>query len=136
VAYPPSFEPISGDAGTVSFAVRGRTGVVRAYLNVTPRQGPERLRGFAAFRVRLLGRDDDQSVHEEAGAEGLRFQGGRGSCVLDNYVTKVGRHRYREIACFVAGQRGAAVVVATATAADWAGYEAQLRRVITSFTIS
>lgn len=136
VAYPPSFTRINGDAGTVSFAVRTSTGAVRAYLNVTPRQGNERLRGFAAFRVHLLGRDDDQTVHEEAAAEGLMFQGGRGSCVVDNYVTKVGHHRYREIACLVMGQRGAAVVVASATAADWSHFEPQLRRAVASFTIS
>jgi hypothetical protein len=134
---PPSFAPFAGDRGTASTAVRDRADRIRAYLNVTPRQGDERARGFAEYRVRLLAGDHDQSVHLEAAAEGLEFQGGRGSCVLDHYVTRIGHHHYRELACFVVGRRGdAAVIVAAATTADWSRFQKQLRRAVASFALS
>ncbi len=130
LAYPPSFTPVAGDPGTVSAGVRDGTGPFRAYLNVTPRQGDEQPRGFARFRVRLLGGEHDQSVHEEAAAERLAFQEARGSCVLDDYVTRVGHHRYREIACFVLGRRSGAVIVAAATTAAWDQFQPLLREAI------
>jgi hypothetical protein len=136
IAYPPSLAPIRGDSGTVSFASRTSTGAVRAYLNVTPRQGRERLHAFAAFRVGLLAAEDARTVHEQAAAEGLAFQGGQGSCVIDDYVTRIGRHRYREIACLVAGRRYGAVVVAAARSSDWSRFEPDLRQAVASFTIS
>ena len=134
LSYPPSFAPLAGDPGTVSFAVRDATGVVLAYINVTPRQGSEALRGFGAFRVRLL-RDEDETVREDAAAEGLAFPGGRGSCVIDQYVTRIGRHDYRELACLVEGRHGGAVVVAAATVADWKQFEPLLREAVASFTV-
>ena len=134
---PPSFAPFAGDRGTASTAVRDRAGGIRAYLNVTPRQGDERARGFAKFRVHLLAGDHDQSVHLEAAAEGLMFRGGRGSCVLDDYVTRIERHHYRELTCFVVGRRrGGAVIVAAALTSDWRRFEKQLRRAVASFALS
>jgi hypothetical protein len=136
IAYPPSFSPITGDTGTVSFASRTANGAIRAYLNVTPRQGAERPHGFARFRVRLLGSDDDRDVQQEAAAEGLTFRGGHGSCVMDRYVTRVGHHHYREIACLVAGAHTSAVVVGAAATSAWSEFESQLQLAIASFTIS
>jgi hypothetical protein len=112
-------------------------GVFRAYLNTTPQQGTEQLRGFAAFRVHLIAEDHDESVHKEAGAEHLAFRGGKGSCVIDRYVTRVGHHRYREIACFVVNTAGhGSVVVAAAALRDWSRYESILRTAIASFTVA
>ena len=136
LAWPPSFAPIGGDRGTASAAVRDDTGAVHAYLNVTPRQGNERPRGFAAFRAHLLAGEHDQSVRLEGAAEGLAFRGGRGSCVLDDYVTRIGHHHFRELACFVVGQRGGAVVVAAATTVEWHRFEPQLRRAVATFALS
>jgi hypothetical protein len=137
VGFPPQFAPFAGDRGTASAAVRDATGRIHAYLNVTPRQGDERLRGFAAFRVDRLAGEHDQSVHLEAAAEGLALHGGHRSCVLDDYVTRIGHHHYRELACFVVGSRGgAAVVVAAATIADWGHFESQLQRAVASFAVS
>jgi hypothetical protein len=135
---PPRFAPFAGDRGTASAAVRDATGRIRAYLNVTPREGDERLRGFAALRVHLLAGEHDESVHLEAASEDVAFGGGgHQSCVLDDYVTRIGHHHYRELACFAVGRRGsAAVVVAAATVADWAHFEPQLRRAVASFTVS
>jgi len=136
IAYPPTFAPIGGDAGTVSFAVRSRQNAVRAYLNVTPRQGDETLGDFAAFRVHLIAGDDDLHVRRESAAEGLVFQGGRGSCVTDDYLTRVGHHHYREIACFVVGDRGGVVVIAAATTAEWNYFKPELHAAIASLAIS
>ena len=137
LGFPPQFAPFAGDRGTASAAVRDATGRILGYLNVTPRQGDERLRGFAAFRVHRLAGEHDQSVHREAAAEGLALHGGHRSCVLDNYVTRIGHHHYRELACLVVGRRGgAAVVVAAASIADWAHFEPQLQRAVASFAVS
>jgi hypothetical protein len=136
IAFPPSFTPIGGDRGTVSAAVRDDTGRVRAYLNVTPRQGDERQRGFAAFRVHILAGEHDQSVNLEARAEGVTFGGGRGSCLLDDYVTRLGHYHYRELACFVEGHGAGAVVVAAATVDAWSRYEPLLRQAVASLAVS
>ena len=69
---PPQFAPFAGDPGTASAAVRDATRRIDAYLNITPRQGDERLRGFAAFRVHRLADEHDQSVHLEAAARARR----------------------------------------------------------------
>jgi len=136
LGYPPPLVPIGGDTGTVSLAVRANRGTIQAYLNVTPRQGDERLRGFPRFRVQLLGSDDAEAVHEEAGAEHLAFIGGTGSCVVDRYTTKVRHHRYREIACFVTGRRTEVVIVAAATLRAWPTFKPELERALASFTVS
>ena len=136
IAYPPTFAPIGGDAGTVSFAVSSPQNAVRAYLNVTPRQGNETLGDFAAFRVHLIAGDDDLHVHRESAAEGLAFQGGRGSCVTDDYLTRVRHNHYREIACFVVGRRGGVVVVAAATTSEWNYFEPELHLAVASLAVS
>lgn len=61
------------------------------------------------------------------------FRGGTGSCVDDSYVTRVGAHRYREIACLVAGTRGSSVLVAAAIADDWDLYRPLLEQAVDSF---
>ncbi|MCU1491444.1 MAG: hypothetical protein JWM85_2849, partial [Acidimicrobiaceae bacterium] len=89
LSYPPSLHPIKGDKSAVSVAlVSGDDFLV--YLNATPQQGSERLAGWAAFRVGHLLDDDASSAHEVAAATDLNFRGGRGSCVIDDYVTKIG----------------------------------------------
>jgi hypothetical protein len=134
LSYPPSFAPLSGDAGTVSAAVRDTRGKFLAYVNATPRQGDERLKGFGAFRVGLL-RHEDPTVIEEAAREGLAFRGGHGSCVIDHYVTRIDHNRYREVACLAQGRHASAVVVAAATEATWRQFEPVLRQVIASFAV-
>lgn len=136
LAYPPSFQPVHGDPGSVSAAVVAPPGPYVAYLNATPRQGAEQLPGFGAFRVRFLSDDHDESVRLEAAAEHLPFRGGQGSCVMDRYVTRVGQHRYREIACLVVDAHGqGAVVVAAALAATWTRYEQPLMTAVRAFSI-
>lgn len=120
----------------MSAAVAAPPGPYVAYLNATPRQGDEGPHGFAAFRVRLLREDDDVSVQLEAAGERLPFRGGAGSCVIDRYVTRVGHHHYREIACLVVDAHGAgAVVVAAARTSAWTQYASQLMTAVSAFSI-
>jgi hypothetical protein len=88
----------------VSAAQVSPSGAFRLYLNATPRQGDEQPRGWDAFRLRLLTADDAASDRELAAAQGVRFRGGTGSCVIDQYVTWVGAHRHQEIACLTGGR--------------------------------
>jgi hypothetical protein len=122
----------------VSVAVieRGEHGpVYKAYLNVTPRQGDERLQGWPAFRVRHLLDDDTVEVHEDAGVENVAFDGDRRSCVIDHYLTSVGAHWYREIACLVEGRTSASVVVAAAPLAAWTPVQRVLEQAVSDYHV-
>jgi hypothetical protein len=119
LSYPSSWHPIPGDSGTVTAALRDRAGLYAGYLNVTPRQGREQLAGWAAFRTRRNAEDGDRQVHELEAAEGIGFTNARGSCVVDQYLSRVGAHPYRELACIVAGRGHASVFVGAALVSDW-----------------
>ena len=136
LSYPPPFMPITGDRGSASAAVESRTGKILAYVNVTPREGVEQLKGFARFRVHLIGEDDDRDVHLDSSAGDLAFRGGTGSCVIDDYLTRVGNNHYKEIACFVVGQHASSVVIAAGANADWIHFLPLLRESVASFRIS
>jgi hypothetical protein len=136
LSYPPSFMPIAGDRGSASAAVESSTGKILAYVNVTPREGDEQLKGFARFRVHLIGENDDRDVHLDSSAGYLAFRGGTGSCVIDDYLTRVGNNHYKEIACFVVGQHASSVVVAAGANADWTHFLPLLRESVASFRIS
>ena len=135
LSYPPSLRPVSGDADSVSAARVSPAGVFQLYLNATPRQGDEQLRGWAAFRLRLLTADDAASARELAAAQGVTFRGGTGSCVTDQYVTRIGAHRYQEIACLVQGRASASVIVAAAPAATWAQARPLLLQAVAAYQI-
>jgi hypothetical protein len=119
LSYPPSLRRLAGDTDAVSAARFSPGGAFRLYLNATPRQGSERLQGWAAFRLRLLRSDDAASARQDAAAQGVKFRGGIGSCVIDDYLTRIGGHHYQEVACLVQGQTSASVIVAAAPAAAW-----------------
>ncbi len=135
LSYPPSFLPVESDPLSVSVAV-GRGPEFVAYLNVTPRQGDERLADFAAFRLHHLGDDGAQRVHDDGGGRGLPFHGGRGSGVLDDYFTRVGNNHYREIAALVVGGHGSWVIVGASLDADYARFRPLLQQAISSFAVS
>jgi hypothetical protein len=135
LSYPPSLRPIGGDTDAVSAAQVGPPGVYQLYLNATPRQGAERLRGWAAFRLRLLTADDAASAHQLAAAQGVTFRGGTGSCVIDTYVTRIGAHHYQEIACLVQGRTSASVIVAATPAATWAQASPLLLRAVAAYQV-
>src|SRR6476469_6715387 len=111
LSYPPSLRRSAGDTDAVSADQVSTDDTVQLYLNATPRQGAERLQGWAAFRLRLLRSDDAASAHQDSAARGVRFRGGTGSCVIDDYVTRIGAHHFEEIACLVQGRNGGSVIV-------------------------
>jgi hypothetical protein len=134
LSYPPSLRLLAGDTDAVSAARLGPGGAFRLYLNATPRQGRERLRGWAGFRLRLL-RSDAASARQDAAAEGVKFRGGTGSCVIDDYVTRIGGHHYQEIACLVQGHTSASVIVAAAPADRWARARPLLLRAVAAYLV-
>jgi hypothetical protein len=131
---PPAWAAEDGDAGTVTFALRDAAGAYLGYLNVTPRQGAERLPGWAAFRLRRNREEGDRRVRELSAREGVSFAGARGSCLIDEYGSRAGDHPYREIACIVRGRRAESVLIAAALRPDWPAVEPSLARAVESFT--
>jgi hypothetical protein len=131
--YAPGWKPIPGDRGTVSAALLDGHGLFAGYLNVTPRQGEERLHGWPAYRLDRNREEGDTHLHALAAAEGLAFRDARGSCVIDDYVSHVANHHYREIACLVAGHRATDVVIAAALRRDWPRVAPTLERAVSAF---
>lgn len=136
LAYPLNFHRIAGDPGSVSAAVISGAGHYLAYLNVTPKQGDEGLKNWPQIRLRHLSQDDNVSVHEVAQVSNKPFNGGLGTCIIDDYVTAVGHNHFKEISCFVKGSKGGTVVVAAASSPAWKDYVDQLKVAIASFKVS
>ncbi len=131
---PPGWSSERGDRGTITFALRDRTGRYLGYLNVTPHQGGERLRGWAAFRIGRNREEGDRSVRELAAREAISFTGARGSCLIDDYGSRAGGNPYREIACIVRGHRAESVLIAAALRPEWRAVEPALAQAVESFT--
>jgi hypothetical protein len=130
---PPGFRTVAGDPGTLSVALRNSAGTYLGYINVTPRQGPETLQDWAAFRITHLRGDDAVSVHEDAAVQSVRTAAAVRSCVIDDYVTTVGHHHFHEVACYVMkGSLGSVVVVATPSG-DPAHVWTQLERAVAAY---
>jgi hypothetical protein len=129
---PPGWRPERGDPGTRTEVVRARSGRIAGYLNATPRQGIESLRNWTDFRVAHNREEGDRHVTLLAGATGLRLRSGPGSCVLDAYRTESG-HRYRELACIVAGDSATTVIVGAAPPGRWRAEAPAIEQAINSF---
>jgi hypothetical protein len=130
---PPGFRPVDGDPDTLSVALLSSAGSYLGYLNVTPRQGPETLKNWAAFRLSHLRGDDAVSVREEAMVQSVRTEGAVRSCVIDDYVTTVGHHRFHEVACYVTSGSVGSVVVAATPEGDPAHVWTQLERAVAAY---
>lgn len=135
LSYPPSLHQVAGDSDAVSAARLSPDGAFQLYLNATPRQGSERLQGWAAFRLRLLRSDDATWARQDAAAEGVKFRGGTGSCVIDDYITRIGGHHYQEVACLVQGRTSASVIVAASPAARWAEARPLLLQAVAAYLV-
>ncbi len=120
----------------MSAADRARRGDFLAYLNLTPQQGEESLSTWPSFRVTVLRGDSAASVHVDGQKLGLSFRGGTGSCVIDDYVTRVHSNHYHEIACFVQGRTAASVIIAAATSSKWPAAAAELERAVASYQVN
>ena len=130
---PVSWQSSEGDPGTRTTVLKGPSGGIGGYLNATPREGDETVANWSAFRVNHNREEGDREVRLLAAAAGLRFRGATGSCVLDSYTT-ASDHRYREVACIVAGRSATTVIVAAAPPRHWDTEAPTLERAITSFT--
>ena len=137
LAYPPGWKPIETDAGTASVALlRGNDRIpdqIAAYLNVTPKQGPETLANWPRFRLQHNRGEDNRNVRLVASAKNLSFRSGRGSCVIDDYTTS--KATYREIACIVSSPRSTGVVVAAAPRELWERQATTLERAVSTFVV-
>ena len=134
--YPASLVRIKSDSASVSVAQKDRRGRIVVYLNATPKEGNEEQLGtWATFRIEHNKGEDDR-VRLHAAASGLRFQAGRGSCVIDDYYTRVIVHHYEEIACFVQGRTSASVIVAAALQSNWARALPLLERAVSAFWVA
>ena len=134
LSYPSNWKPIPGDRGTVTAALRDSRGLYRGYLNVTPRQGAEQLAGWAAFRTKRNAQEGDRRTRVVAAAENLRVGGVRGSCVVDDYLSRVGSHPYRELACIFTGSRYTNVFVGATLVPDWPTLGRVVERAASAFT--
>ena len=114
LSYPPSLRLLAGDTDAVSAARLGPGG---------------------AFRLGLLRSDDAASARQDAAAEGVKFRGGTGSCLIDDYVTRIGGHHYQEVACLVQGRTSASVIIAAAPAARWAQVRPLLLRAVAAYRV-
>jgi hypothetical protein len=131
LAYPPGWTSIKTDPGTASAALLGGGERIDGFLNVTPRQGNERLADWSRFRPQHNQGEGDRRVRLLAATTTARFRSGRGACVIDTYTTS--KASYREIACLVSGPGSSAVVVAAAPTALWDQQAAKLQRAVSSF---
>jgi hypothetical protein len=133
LSVPPGLRLVKGDANAVTAAELDSHGNYLAYANATPQEGSESLANWASFRIGHLREESAVSVRTIATAKNVPFRGGRGSCVIDVYVTRVKHHAYHEIACFVKGARAGSVVVVAASPAQWARSGATLERVVAAY---
>jgi hypothetical protein len=135
LSYPPALRPLHGDKVAVSVAKVSPADTFQLYLNATPREGTESLQHWAAFRLHLLRSDDAASASVVSAAQGVRFRGGTGSCVIDRYVTKKHANHFEEIACLVQGRTSASVVVAAAPSAQWGQASPVLFRAVAAYSV-
>jgi len=132
LSYPPSLAPIHADSTSVSVAKRDKSGTIHVYLNSTPQQGTESLSNWTHYRI-SHNRIVSDAVHQDAAGVGLHLLGAKASCVIDDYLSRVHVHHYREIACLVQGRTKASVIVAAALESDWTRAAPLLKRAISAY---
>jgi hypothetical protein len=132
--YPLSWRRIGGDPGTASAALFNSDGTIRAYLNLTPAIPEEKLAGWARFRVAHNAHEGDRDVRTLSKQTNVSLDGGRASCVVDQYRTP--STSYRELACVVAPSTTAkrVVLVGAAQPGAWAAEQRVLQFAIDHFT--
>jgi hypothetical protein len=131
---PPGFHAVAGDRGTLTAALFGRGGAYLGYLNATPRQGAERLQGWPKFRLEHLRDDDARWAHEDTAAQLVRTGTALRSCVVDDYVTRIGGHDFHEVACLVVQHSAGSVIVAATPSGDPAHVWAVLQRAVAAYS--
>jgi hypothetical protein len=127
---------VAGDRGTLTAARFGPGGVYLGYLNVTPLQGGEQLQGWPEFRLEHLRDDDARWTREDAAAQFVRTHANLRSCVMDDYVTKIGSHHFHEVACLVMDHSAGRVIVAATPSGDPAHVFAVLERAVAGYPVT
>ena len=133
VSSPPGFRRVHGDPGSLTAVLLSSTGTYLGYINVTPHQGHETLRDWAAFRLTHLRGDGAVSAHEDAMVQSVRTAATVRSCVIDDYVTTVGHHPFHEVACDVTNGSVSSVVVAATPSGDPAHVWTELERAVAAY---
>lgn len=133
LSIPPGASPVESDPGSLSAALTAPNGDLQVYLNATPQQGEESLTNWPEFRLDHLTGEHAASATRISSRDGMAFRGGTGSCVADAYVSRIGAHEYREIACLVEGTRGSSVLVVAALAGSWDRYGPVMQQAIDSY---
>jgi hypothetical protein len=70
-----------------------------------------------------------------AAVETIRTESRIRSCVIDDYVTRVDHHRFREVACFVVEGSSSSVIVAAAPSGDPAHAWRQMERAVATYPV-
>ena len=135
LSVPPGFQLVRGDKGAASAALFGPHGAYLGYLNATPLESGESLANWATLRLGHLLGDDAVAAREIAAIEDTTTRGVQRSCVIDDYVTKVGRHHFQEVACLVEWTAGDGVVVAAVPPGDPAHVWAVLERAAAAYPV-
>ena len=133
---PPGFRAVGGDRGTRTAALFGPGGTYLGYLNATPLEGGERPRDWAAFRLKHLREDDARAARLDAATQLVRTRAGLRSCVIDDYVTKVGSHLFHEVACLVLYHSAGSVIVAATPLGDPGHVFSNLERAVASYPVA
>ncbi len=136
LSVPPGFRAVPGDPGTASLALLGSDGTYLGYLNVTPRQGDERLANWAGSRLAHLRGDETISATQDGAVQSVQTENTMRSCVTDDYVTEVGHHHFHEVACLVMTTSAASVVVAATPSGDPAHLWVQLERAVAAYPLA
>jgi hypothetical protein len=131
---PPGFRAVAGDRGTLTAALFGTDGAYLGYLNATPRQGGERLPGWPEFRLDHLRDDDARWAREDTAAPLVRTGHALRSCVVDDYVTRVGSHDFHEVACLVVQHSASSVIIAATPSGDPAHVWPVLQRAVAAYS--
>jgi hypothetical protein len=131
---PPGFRTVAGDPGTLTTVLFGPGGAYLGYLNATPRQGGERLRGWPKFRLEHLRDEDARSARQDAIAQLVRTGTALRSCVVDDYVTRIGSHDFREVACLVVQHSASSVIIGATPSGDPAHVWAELERAVAAYS--
>ena len=78
--------------------------------------------------------EGDRRTRVLAAAENLRLDRARGSCVVDDYLSRLGSHPYREVACIFTGSRYTNVFVGATLVRDWPTLGRVVERAASAFT--
>jgi hypothetical protein len=135
LSIPPDAVAAESDPGTVSATITGPNGDVQLYLNATPQQGEEAQASWTEFRLHHLTGEHAAAATRLSSRGEMFFRGGTGACVADTYVTRVGAHRYQEIACLVTGACGSSVLVVAAPSSSWDLQSSLLEQAVDSYLV-